>query len=569
MAQYEFGVLGPLSLTDGDRPVELRGTKRRALLALLLLRCGRTVPIADIVTALWGTGAAPDARKGSLQVHVARLRAALGEESGARILVTGVDGGYRMELPADRLDLLRLRALRAGADRAEQVGDALRAYEQLRDALALWRGPVLEDVVSAAIHEGDARHLEDELLQAAEHWGALGLRLGRHGALLQAFNRLVPRFPEREELVRQHMVALYRSGRQGDALAAFGRARRALVERFGLDPGHGLQRTFEGILRGDLSEAEAGPAVPRQRTVGTENRGGTDDTGNTGGTGDTTGAAGTQAKAPAGASRRQGAPLPRRPRPVPAQLPAPHPGFVGREAELGRLDRLLGRRDGAARALISGPYGAGCTALALRWAAGVEGFPDGRLYADLKGDEDARPGPGEVAARFLRALGVPEPYPDAPEERAALLRSALAGRRVLMLLDNARSAGQVRPLLPGSPPGVVIVTSRYWLADLIIRDGVQAVEVGALSEEEAVALLAARIGVERAGADPEGVRRLVGAAGRLPLPLSMAAAWLSTHPGAAPAELAARVEDRDEDAPAVRMAAALGGDPRFLIGGRE
>lgn len=540
VAHYEFGVLGPLSLTYGDSPVELRGTKRRALLALLLLRCGWTVPVSDIVAALWGPDSAPEARKGSLQVHVARLRAALGGECGGRILVTGGDGGYRMELPPDRLDLLRLRALRSDADRAEKAGDALRAYEMLRDALALWRGPVLEDVVSAVIHDGDARHLEDELLQAAERWGALGLRLGRHGALLQAFNRMVSRFPEREELVRQHMVALFRSGRQGDALATFGRTRRALVERLGLDPGRRLQQTFEGILRGDLAEAEAEPSsVPRQRA------------------------------APSEPPHPHGAPPPRRAYPVPFQLPAPDPSFVGRAAELARLDRRLRDRRGAARVLVSGPHGAGCTALVLKWAAQAGGFPDGRLYADLRGGGDDGPGPGEIAARFLRALGVPEPYPEALEERAPLLRSALAARRVLMVLDNARSAEQVRPLLPGSSPSAVVVTSRFWLADLMVRDGVQAVEVGALPQEEAELLLCTRIGAERAAADPCGVRRLVAAAGRLPLPLSMAAAWLSTHPGAAPAELAARVEARDEDAPAVRMAAALGGDPRFLIGGRE
>uniref|UniRef100_UPI000369663D AfsR/SARP family transcriptional regulator n=1 Tax=Nocardiopsis chromatogenes TaxID=280239 RepID=UPI000369663D len=438
MAHYEFGVLGPLSVTYGGDPVELRGTKRRALLALLLLRCGRTVPVADIVAALWGPDAAPEARKGSLQVHVARLRAALGGECGGRILVTGGDGGYRIELPPDRLDLLRLRALRSDADRAESAGDALRAYELLRDALGLWRGPVLEDVLSAAIHEGEARHLEDELLQAAERWGALGLRLGRHGALLQAFNRMVSRFPEREELVRQHMVALFRSGRQGDALAAFGRTRRVLVERLGLDPGRRLQKTFEGILHGDLAEEEGEPtSVPRQRAAPTE------------------------------PSRPQGAPPPRRAYPVPFQLPAPHPFFVGRAAELDRLDRLMHDRRGAARALVSGPHGAGCTALVLKWAAGAGGFADGRLYADLRGGEEHGPAPGDIAVRFLRALCVPEPYPEALEERAPLLRSALAGRRVLMVLDNARSAEQVRPLLPGTSPSAAVVTSRYWLGGLM------------------------------------------------------------------------------------------------------
>ncbi|MFW5419945.1 AfsR/SARP family transcriptional regulator [Nocardiopsis sp. CNT-189] len=526
MAEISFDVLGPLTVQEGGTPLVVRGDKRRSLLAALLLRCGRTVPGRDLVRIMWGPGIEEERRRGALQVHVVRLRAALGFEYGGR-LVTGGDGGYRVELSEDQLDLLRLRRTTGEADRAERDGDPQRSFRLLHRALRMWKGPVAADARSPELYESDVRHVEDELLGTAERWGALGLRLGRHDAVLDLLGLVAARFPERERLVRTQMVALYRGGRQGDALQLFARTRRRLADRLGVDPGPELRRTFEGILRGDLGE---GPGVPRQRA------------------------------APLlGGAGRTGPP-------VPAQLPAGVPGFVGRRAELAELDARIGpdARGRAGRVLLSGPPGAGCSALALHWAhRAAERFPGGSLHADLGGGPD----PQEVAGRFLRALGVSGPLPESLEECSALLRTALAGQRVLMLLDGARDAAAVRPLLPGAAGCGVLVTSRYWLGDLLARDGAAAVAVGALPREEAVRLLRGRLGEARVDAEPEGAARLAAAVRGMPLPLSMAAAWMSTHPGAGLDDLASRVEARDEEAPAERMAAVLGGDPRFLIGG--
>ncbi|CAM3842341.1 hypothetical protein NOGI109294_15580 [Nocardiopsis gilva] len=203
----------------------------------------------------------------------------------------------------------------------------------------------------------------------------------------------------------------------------------------------------------------------------------------------------------------------------------------------------------------------------MHWAHGAaRSFPDGQLYVDLRGEGEAPLSSGEVLRRFLSAFGMADGVPVDTDERAALLRSVLASRRVLMVLDNAHCAAQVRPLLPGSSSCGVIVTSRYWLADLIARDGMSALAVGALSEEEAVELLRDLIGPRRVAAEPGAVRRLTAAAERLPLAIRMAAAWLTTHPDNGIAALAEEIEARREADVVERVAAALGGDPRFLLG---
>ncbi|RCV51692.1 AfsR/SARP family transcriptional regulator [Marinitenerispora sediminis] len=533
MADVSFGVLGHLSVRVGDRPVKIQGNKRRVLLATLLLRANRTVPVDELIDRMWGVGPS-EAHRGALQVHVTRLRAALALVRAGQLIMSGTHG-YRIELADHQLDLLRTRALAVAALDAEHHGDLPRRCDALGQALALWRGPVLADVVSPSLHEHEVRHVTEELLRTAELRYETMLALGRHGPALPGLAELVGRHPHRETLVRLLMVALYRSGRQSEALEVYERTRQALAERLGIDPGRDLQAAFHSVLRGDLEDQ---PLVPRQRSV----------------------LAGPQAAALSDSAGRVRL-LP------PAQLPADIPFFVGRRGQLAALDRLRADVREPRRALISGPTGAGGTALAVRWAhrAAAE-FPDGQLYVDLRGDTGAPRDPADVMRRFLRPFGVLEGLPVETDERAALLRSVLARRRLLMVLDNAYSAEQVRPLLPGTPSCAVVVTSRYWLADLIVREGVLAVAVGELAPGEARVLLRRLVGPERVAAEPAAVDRLLDLTGRLPLPLRLAAAWLVTHPGVGISALVTDIAARRARDPAARVAAALGGDPRFLIG---
>ncbi|MFC7329919.1 AfsR/SARP family transcriptional regulator [Marinactinospora rubrisoli] len=530
MADVSFGVLGQLSVRVGDRVVKIQGNKRRVLLAALLLRANRTVPVDELVDRMWGVPPS-EAYRAALQVHVTRLRAALALVHAGEPLVSGTHG-YRMELADHQLDLLRLRALSVAALEADHHGDLPRKCDALGQALALWRGPVLADVVSPRLHEHEVRSVTEELLRTAElRYGAM-LALGRHEPALPGLTDLAGRYPHREPLIRLLMVALYRSGRQSEALEVYERTRQTLAERLGIDPGRELQATFHSVLRGDLCD-------PPQRTVPAES--------------------GTVAPPdPAGRPRS----LP------PAQLPADIPFFVGRRGQLAALDRLRTDARQPRRALISGPAGAGCTALAVRWAhRAAERFPDGQLYVDLRGDTGAPRDPADVLRRFLRPFGVLDGLPVETDERAALLRSVLARRRLLMVLDNAYSAEQVRPLLPGTSTCAVVVTSRYWLADLIVREGVLAIAVDKLAPGEARALLRRLVGPERVAAEPAAVDRLLDLTGRLPLPLRLAAAWLVTHPGVGISALVSDIAARRARDPVARVAAALGGDPRFLIGG--
>ncbi|ASU85144.1 AfsR/SARP family transcriptional regulator [Nocardiopsis gilva YIM 90087] len=529
MADISFGVLGPLTAQVADVPFRLRGGKRRILLATLLLRANRTVPVEEIVERTWGPRP-PASRIGALQVQVARLRAALAKIHDSP-LITSVSSGYRIELASHQLDLLRFRELMLAAREAEHQGDLPRRCDALRQAVGLWRGPVLRDISSDTLHEHDVAQVREELLRATEERCAAEMALGRPGEVLDLLAAVTARHPEREELVRLRMTALYRCGRQSEALETYEKTRRVLADRLGVDPGRDLRETFHGVLRGNLEA----PSVPRQRSARIT------------------------------AVRGQ---VWRGQRSVPAQLPADTHGFVGRAEELVELERRVGGGPrSAGRALISGPPGAGCTALAVHWAHGAaRSFPDGQLYVDLRGEGEAPLSSGEVLRRFLSAFGMADGVPVDTDERAALLRSVLASRRVLMVLDNAHCAAQVRPLLPGSSSCGVIVTSRYWLADLIARDGMSALAVGALSEEEAVELLRDLIGPRRVAAEPGAVRRLTAAAERLPLAIRMAAAWLTTHPDNGIAALAEEIEARREADVVERVAAALGGDPRFLLG---
>ncbi|WP_232831947.1 AfsR/SARP family transcriptional regulator [Nocardiopsis sp. FIRDI 009] len=528
-------VLGRLGVEVGGDALPLRGDRRRALLAALFLGAGRTLAVGDLVTRVWGVSS-NQANRSALQVHVARARALFDAHCG-RPLILGGDGGYRIELDETESDLLTFRSLVRQADAADTPEGRT---DLLVHALGLWRGPVLGDVTSPVLHARDVAPLNEELLRVAEAGFGAALERGDHEEVARRVASVVADHPEREPLARIHMVALYRSGRSSEALRVYARTRAVLAERLGADPGRELRETFHGILRGDLDRV---PRVPRPRALG-----------------------GPDAAGREGTARPARGADPPEPGVVPAELPAAVVPLVGRDRALAELDRLV---DPCAlmpgSVLVRGPAGAGSSALAVRWAHGAAAhFPDGQLYVNLRG-EDGRPyDPAEALRRLLRSLTGGAEVPDGlgTDEVAARARTLTARRRVLLVLDNAVSARQVRPLLPGGTGCAAVVTSRHWLTDLLVRDGLRVLPVGALAREEAVALLESLVAPERRSG--EGLERLAQLAGCLPLPLRMAVAWLDTRPDRSVDDLVRAVEGVDpahSGTPAARMAAVLRAGP--------
>jgi DNA-binding SARP family transcriptional activator len=577
------GLLGQFGVEMDGAPLRLRGDKRRALLATLLLNTGRTVPTAHLIERVWGSPASPSARS-ALQVHVTRVRAVLDQHCGTP-LITGGDGGYRVDLTEDQCDLLRFRSLVRRADGSADPSDRA---DLLISALRLWRGPVLADIVSPVLHERDIPPLNEELLRAAEEGFGAALARGDHERVADQIGSIATDHPEREPLIRVQMTALYRCGRPSEALRVYARTRDALAEHLGADPGRELQETFHGILRGDLDRAP-GTSVPRQRASVEEGAGArplSTDTGPDAGSADAPGTEpeagpragsgpGADPDVPAEAEERDGrgddpvhAPAPVSAALAPAELPAAPSALLGRDEALAELDRLVDPSSTApGSALVRGPAGAGASALALSWArAAAPHFPDGQLYVDLRGGDGSPRDPVEVLRRLVRSLSTGTRGTEAmdADEAAARVRTLLAHRRVLLVLDNAASVRQVRPLLPGGTGCAALVTSRYWLTDLLVRDGLRALPVGPLPPDAAVDLLRPREGRNR---HAESVlRRLAQVLGHLPLALRMAAVWLDdTRPDRSAAELVRRLEGADPargSTPTARMAAVLRAGPR-------
>ncbi len=365
---------------------------------------------------------------------------------------------------------------------ARQAGSDAARVALLDDALALWTGPALEGAAPPATRDRLCAGLAEARLGAVEDRVDALLRLGRHGELVDELADLTAAHPLRERLAGQQMLVLYRNGRPADALAAYRRIREELAEQLGLDPGTELRRYEVAILR----DEDPLPLSPVQR---------------------------------------------------PAQLPADPPGFTGRTRELAELSDQT-----AGVAVIVGAAGVGKTALAVHWAhAHRDRYLDGQLYINLRGRV-----PEQALGGFLRALGVPaEQIPLDPDEAAALYRTRLADRRVLVLLDNAVGVDQVRPLLPGGAGCLAVVTSRDRLTGLAVRDGARLLRLDTLAPEESVDLLTGQLGAARLAADPGSARELAGLCGYLPLALRIAAAQLARHPDRPIADLVARLRDGD------------------------
>jgi DNA-binding SARP family transcriptional activator/Tfp pilus assembly protein PilF len=507
-----LAVLGPLSVRTADGEVVIAAAKQRAVLAALLVRANQVVSFGELVEVVWEDTPPPSARA-TLRNYVKSLRQQLGP--AASRLVTR-DPGYLMRLGEDELDTLRFEALCARGGTAVRDQNWNRAAANLETALSLWRGAPLADVPSEMLRRGAVPPLERLRLRAVEWRVDADLHLGRHADLLLELQALTSEHPLSEQFHAQRMLALYRCGRAAEALAAYQQARQVLAEQLGTDPGPELRRLHDRILRFDAELAEPRPTAALSATTVPPA---------------TTALSATTAP-PATA--------------VPRQLPGVPSHFVGRTAELEALGRMLAV-PGRAISVIGGTAGVGKTALALHFAHQVSGrFPDGQLYANLRGFGPTGPPvtAAEVIGHFLTALGAdPRRIPADLAARAALYRSMVAGRRLLVLLDNAHDAEQVRPLLPGSLGCLVLVTSRNQLTGLIASEGAQPLALDLLPEEDARELLDLRLGTERTHAEPAELAVLITLCARLPLALSIAAARAAIRPGLSIGALVAELRD--------------------------
>ncbi|MEU1864525.1 AfsR/SARP family transcriptional regulator [Streptomyces gardneri] len=487
--ELRFGVLGPVRAWRDGEALPTGSPQQRALLAALLLRGGRTATASELIDALWGEEP-PSQALAAVRTYASRLRKAL----DPKVLVSE-SGGYALRTKA--LDLLTAQELAAGAEKLRASGDRAGARARLAEALALWDGEVLASV-PGPYAETQRTRLEEWRLTLLETRLDIDLEVGAHAEAVSELTALTAAHPLRERLRELLMLALYRGGRQAEALAVYADTRRLLADELGVDPTPELSRLQQRILQGDAELArpveEAAPAA---------------------------------------------APVAR-----PAQLPATVPDFTGRTSFVRELGARLATAEGHVMAVsaLAGIGGVGKTTLAVHVAHEARRhFPDGQLYVDLQGAGHRAAAPETVLGSFLRALGTPDSaIPDSLDDRAALYRSTLDGRRVLVLLDNARDAAQIRPLLPGTAGCAALVTSRIRMVDLA---GAHLVDLDVMSPEEALQLFTRIVGEERVQAEREAALDVVAACGFLPLAIRIAASRLAARRTWTVSVLAAKLAD--------------------------
>ncbi|MEU8782112.1 AfsR/SARP family transcriptional regulator [Streptomyces sp. NPDC048637] len=480
--------------------------------AILISEVNQVITVSRMIDLAWD--ADPPARaRGVVHNHVHRLRQLLVGQ--AEIATRG--RGYALLADPCAVDVNRFRYLVSNAHEAEPRT----AVAKLRQALGLWRGDALADVPGERVRRTLGVGLTQARVAALQELGSKLLMLGRHGELIAELTAWLAEHPLHEELTALLMRALQASGRQAEALDHYHRTRRHLKDQLGIDPGPALSETYMAVLGGKSAVAPPGSDRPKAGPGYSHSHSHSHGSGHSHGHGSGPGPA-----APYGSGR------PSSPPPSVAQLPPRIADFCGRVREIVALDQKLDRFPGPDCVVLAGGGGAGKTTLAVHWAHCHKAeFPDGQLFADLRGFERPPMRPGTVLGMFLRALGVPEAkIPDALTERSALYRSLLAGRRMLVLLDNAGTAEQARPLLPATPGCLAVVTSRRRLSGLVVRDGAALVTVGPFTAEDALELLGNMLGRSRLAADPAAARALVERCDRLPLALRIAAARLMAHP---------------------------------------
>ncbi|HWO59913.1 MAG TPA: BTAD domain-containing putative transcriptional regulator, partial [Umezawaea sp.] len=467
----EFRLLGEVQLRADGQSLDVGTPRQQAVLAALAVDSGYAVPVSTLIDRVWGDAPPVEARN-VLYSHLSRIRRLLGRATaltGVPARIERKSAGYVLEIEPGRIDLHRFTRLVESGRRGTDA-DHLAV---LTEALALWQGPPLASVPGEwAARVRDSWHRRR--LDAVIRWGGIKLERGEFDAVVSDLPDLTADYPLAEPLEGLLMRALHEAGRDAEALDRYAVIRQRLADELGTDPGTELRELNAAILRGRV------PAPERRRAA------------------------------------------------VPAQLPPDVPGFAGRDGELRRLDALVRTRSAAVPIVaVSGTAGVGKTALAVHWAHRVHGeFPDGQLYVNLRGfDPTGTPvAPAEAVQGFLDAFDVPrQRLPTTFQAQVGLYRSMLADRRVLVVLDNARDVEQVRPLLPGSPGCLVVVTSRDLLSGLV-AGGAHPVPVDLFEPDEAGELLAGRVGPDRVRAEPLAAREIVALCARLPLALTVVAA---------------------------------------------
>jgi DNA-binding SARP family transcriptional activator/DNA-binding transcriptional regulator YiaG len=525
-----LGVLGPLAARRDGLPAGAVAGRQRAILGLLAVHPGRALHRETIIDAVWGSQP-PASVVAMVQSHVSQLRRLLG------LGVLTSDGtSYRLDLTATELDSLEFARLADEARKAAAAGKPAAACLLYEQALHLWRGEPLADALILRGHPAVTALAQQRAAVTLEH-AAVAAAAGCPERAVTQLRELTAREPLDERAHARLMLTLTASGQQAAALSVFDRLRRRLDEELGISPGAQLAQVHLHILRGQIPGAASGwPAVNgAEQSRDTAHR--------------RSAAGGVWGGRPPEASRVGTTADP--PDLVPRLLPASTARFTGRASELSMLTGLLDQATAAAGTAticaISGMGGVGKTTLALHWAHRVtDAFPHGQLYVNLRGfgPSDGPAPPEEVLIGFLGALGVPpKRIPEGTPAQTGLLRSLLADRRLLVVLDNARDEEQVRPLLPASPGCLVIVTSRSQLAGLAAAEGASLLKLDVLTDAEAHALLAARLGSQRASAEPDAVTEIAVRCGRLPLALAAAAARAATCPHFPLASLAAELRD--------------------------
>ncbi|WP_407565518.1 BTAD domain-containing putative transcriptional regulator [Streptomyces sp. 184] len=471
-----FGLLGPPAAWRGSTPINIGPPQQRTVLAALLIGSGHHATTHELVDAVWGEDPPRDA-VGTVRTYVSRLRKALGPDAD---LITGQAGGYVLRSGTGAVsDVAIAEQAVALADVAAEGGDAQRARSLLREALALWDGEPLAGL-PGAFAETERARLTEWRLSLLERRLDLDIEAHDYAEAVSELTALTAGYPLRERFRELLMLSLSRSGRQAEALAVYTDSRRLLIDELGVEPGPKLAELQQRILRG-----------------------------------------GEQSVAPVAMT-----PV----RLSPAQLPARLADFTGRDAFVDELGKQLEQASGMVMAVssVSGIGGVGKTTLAVHVAHAVrESFPDGQLYADLQGAGASPAEPAAVLGSFLRSLGTPDTeIPEPLEERAALYRSMLAGRRVLALLDNARDAAQIRPLLPGTEGCAAVITSRARMADLA---GAHHVDLDVMAPDEALLLFTRIVGTERVTPERDAAMDVVAACGFLPLAIRIAASRLAAR----------------------------------------
>ncbi|WP_406166534.1 AfsR/SARP family transcriptional regulator [Streptomyces sp. NBC_00996] len=565
---YRFSLLGPLRAWRGTEEVALGSPQQRAVLAMLLLRRGHTVAVADLVDGVWGTEP-PQGAVSVVRTYISRLRKLLeperapGQSPG---ILLSIGDGYVMATDTVACDVTACDAAVAQATHHRAAGEGDLALRLLATALATWGTPALAGV-PGPYAESARTDLAERRLGTMELKLRVELEIGRHEAAVAELLAMRDAHPLRESVSELLLVALYRCGRQAEALEAYARTRRTLVDELGIEPGPSLRGLHARLLAGDPALAQP---IPSGRAGGDG-----DGDGDTPGTPD---AWDTRTE-----SGDPGSPARRGDKVRPSQLPADLAMFTGRRSELVRVAALL-PDDGPASAttagtattatstaiaVIDGMAGAGKTTLAVHWAHRIaHRFPDGSLYVNLRGWDPggSRMNSGEALETFLVALGVaPHAVPEGLDAQAALYRSVLSDRRVLIVLDNARDTEHIQPLLPGASGCLVIVTSRGRLSGLVARHGAHPLTLGLLSAEESRELLIRRLGSARVDAEPEAADAIVDLCARLPLALSIAAARAAHHPGFRLADIAAELRSDHGSLDAFAAGQDAGSDARAVF----